>query len=247
MLAGRPVGSPAFHDVQRYRLYSSTRHRLLSTLVLTFSSVSFWLSALPARGCLLNFIAIMAEPTLCSLSPRSDGRSPGELRPMRFKTISRHTPPTPCPRHPNRSLAPHAHQSSDCPLVPSYALEGMGWRSKTKAISPHPHLQTRHRGPDVALGPVRDLAGDGDGSAPPPGEEGRENLVFRRLEPDRLEAGLEAFGQAGNVQVGGTEERMAGFHPVEVGEEHVLSVLGATVQFVHHHDRPLAEDGGVGE
>ena len=30
--------------------------------------------------------------------------------------------------------------------------------------SPHPHLQIRHRGPDVALGPFRDLAGDGDGT-----------------------------------------------------------------------------------
>ena len=45
--------------------------------------------------------------------------------------------------------------------------------------SPHPHLQIRHRGPDVALGSFRDLAGDCDGSAPPPGEECRENLVFR--------------------------------------------------------------------
>ena len=59
--------------------------------------------------------------------------------------------------------------------------------------SPHPHLQIRHRGPDVALGTFRDLAGDGDGSAPSPGEECRESLVFRWLEADRLKAGLEPF------------------------------------------------------
>lgn len=59
--------------------------------------------------------------------------------------------------------------------------------------SPHPHLQIRHCRPDVALGPFGDLAGNGDGSAPAPGEEGRENLVVRWLEADRLEAGLEAF------------------------------------------------------
>ena len=76
--------------------------------------------------------------------------------------------------------------------------------------SPHPHLQIRHRRPDVALGPFRDLAGDGDGSAPAAGEEGRENLVFRGLDPDRLEPGLEALGQAGHIEVGGAEERMAG-------------------------------------
>ena len=103
-------------------------------------------------------------------------------------------------------------------------------------LLPHPHLQIRHRGPDVALGPLRDLAGNGDGSAPAPGEEGREDLVFRGLEPDRLEAGLEPFGQAGHIQVGGAEERVAGFHAVEVGQEHVLGVLGAAVQFVDHLD-----------
>ena len=68
--------------------------------------------------------------------------------------------------------------------------------------SPHPHLQIRHRRPDVALGPFRDLAGDGDGCAPPPREEGSENLVFRGLEPDRLETGLKAFGQTGHVEIG---------------------------------------------
>ena len=67
----------------------------------------------------------------------------------------------------------------------------------TLSQSPHPHLQIRHRRPDVALDPFRDLAGDSDGSAPAPGEECRENLVFRGLEPNRLETGLEAFGQAG--------------------------------------------------
>ena len=60
-------------------------------------------------------------------------------------------------------------------------------------LSPHPHFQIRHCGPDVALGSFRDLAGDGDGSAPAASEEGRESLVFRWLEADRLEAGLEAF------------------------------------------------------
>ena len=75
---------------------------------------------------------------------------------------------------------------------------------------PDPHLQISHRRPDVALGPFRNLAGDGDGSGPPPGEEGGENLVFRWLEADRLKAGLEAFGQAGHIKVGGAEERVAG-------------------------------------
>ena len=60
-------------------------------------------------------------------------------------------------------------------------------------LLPHPHLQIRHRGPDVALGSFRDLAGDGDRSAPAPGEECRESLVVRWLEADRLEAGLEPF------------------------------------------------------
>jgi len=50
--------------------------------------------------------------------------------------------------------------------------------------SPHPHFQIRHRRPNITLGSFRYLAGDGDGSAPPPGEEGRENLVIRGLEPD---------------------------------------------------------------
>jgi len=45
--------------------------------------------------------------------------------------------------------------------------------------SPHPHLQIRHRCPDIALGPFGDLAGDGDGSAPAPGEELRQNVVVR--------------------------------------------------------------------
>ncbi len=66
-------------------------------------------------------------------------------------------------------------------------------RRQLRRHSPNPHFQIRHRRPDVALGPFRDLAGDGDGSAPAPGEEGREDFVFRWLEADRLEAGLEAF------------------------------------------------------
>jgi hypothetical protein len=37
------------------------------------------------------------------------------------------------------------------------------------------------------------LAGDSDGSAPAPGEECREGFVFRWLEADRLEAGLEPW------------------------------------------------------
>ncbi len=64
---------------------------------------------------------------------------------------------------------------------------------RSAAKSPHPHLQIRHRGPDVALGPFGDLAGDSNRSSPPPGEECRENLVFRRLKADRLEAGLETL------------------------------------------------------
>ena len=59
--------------------------------------------------------------------------------------------------------------------------------------SPHPHFQIRQRRPDVALGPFRNLAGDGDARTPAPGEECRERFVFRRLEVDRLEAGLEPF------------------------------------------------------
>jgi hypothetical protein len=45
-----------------------------------------------------------------------------------------------------------------------------------------------------------------------------------------------------SVEVGGAEDRMAGFHAVEVGQEHVLGVLGATVQFIDHLDRPRAEE-----
>ncbi len=95
--------------------------------------------------------------------------------------------------------------------------------------SPHPHLQVCHRGPDVASCAFRDHSGGGDGGSPPPREECREKLVFRWLETDRLEAGLEAFGQTGEVEVRGAEECVAGLHPVEVGEQHVLGVLGAAV------------------
>ncbi len=47
--------------------------------------------------------------------------------------------------------------------------------------SPHPHLQIRQCRPDVPLGALGNLTGDGDGDAPPPREECRENLVFRGL------------------------------------------------------------------
>ena len=47
------------------------------------------------------------------------------------------------------------------------------------------------------------------GAAPAPGEECRETFVFQGLEANRLEAGLDAFGQAGHIKVGGAEERMA--------------------------------------
>ena len=62
-----------------------------------------------------------------------------------------------------------------------------------------------------------------------------------------MEPGLKAFGQTGNIQISGAEERIAGFHPVEVGQEHVLGVLGAAVQFVDHLDRPRAEEHTVGK
>ena len=110
-----------------------------------------------------------------------------------------------------------------------------------------PHLQIRHRRPHIPLGPFRDLAGDGDGGGPPPGEELRENLVFRWLEADQLEPGLEAFGEAADLEVGGAEERVARWHPVEVGEEHVLGILRAAVEFVHHFHRPRTEQAAVGE
>ena len=112
---------------------------------------------------------------------------------------------------------------------------------------PHPHLQIRQGRPDIALGAFGDLAGDGDGGGPPPREEGRENLVFRGLETDRLEPGLEALGQASKVEVRGAEERLAGLHPVEVGQQQVLRVLRAAVEFVDHLDRPRAEDRPVAE
>ena len=49
------------------------------------------------------------------------------------------------------------------------------------------------------------------------------------MESDLLKAGLEAFGDAAEVEVRRAEERMAWLHAVEVGEEHVLRVLGAVV------------------
>jgi len=64
--------------------------------------------------------------------------------------------------------------SSPVPHHPAYGSVHGGsaqirpgpWQSN----SPHPHLQIRHRRPHVPLGPFRDLAGDGYGCAPPPGE-----------------------------------------------------------------------------
>jgi hypothetical protein len=97
------------------------------------------------------------------------------------------------------------------------------------------------------LGSFGDHPGGGDGDCPPPCEEGRENLVFRGLEADRLEPGLEALGQASKIEVRGAEERLAGLHPVEVGQQQVLRVLRAAVEFVHDLDRPDTEQGPVGE
>ena len=51
-------------------------------------------------------------------------------------------------------------------------------------LSPHPHLQIRQSCPDIPLGTLGDLTGDGDRDAPPPREKCRENLVFRGLEAD---------------------------------------------------------------
>ena len=49
---------------------------------------------------------------------------------------------------------------------------------------PHPHLQIRQSCPDVPLGALGNLTGDGDRDAPSFREKCRENLVFRGLEPD---------------------------------------------------------------
>jgi hypothetical protein len=53
-------------------------------------------------------------------------------------------------------------------------------------------------------------------------------------ELDRLKAGLEAFGEAAWVEIRGAKERMAWLHPVEIREKHVLRILRAAVEFVHH-------------
>jgi len=45
-----------------------------------------------------------------------------------------------------------------------------------------------------------------------------------------LEARLEALGEGAEIEVRGAEERMAGRHPVEVGQEQVLGVAGAAVE-----------------
>ena len=96
-------------------------------------------------------------------------------------------------------------------------------------LSPHPHLQIRQCCPDIAIGALGNLAGDGDGDAPSFREKCRENLVFRGLEADGLKPSLEAFRQATKVEVRGAEECVAWLHPVKVGEEHVLRVLRASV------------------
>jgi hypothetical protein len=90
------------------------------------------------------------------------------------------------------------------PAVSNWAYDlDNALQSHLAAPLPHPHLQIAHRRPDVPLSPLRDHPGSGDGDRPPPREEGRENLVFRGLEADRLEAGLGAFGQAADVAVRG--------------------------------------------
>ena len=99
----------------------------------------------------------------------------------------------------------------------------------SKLPLPHPHLQIRQCRPDVPLGALGDLTGDGDGRTPPPREECRENLVFRGLEPDGLKPSLESFGQATKVEVRRAEECVAWLHPIKIGEEHVLRVLRASV------------------
>jgi len=113
--------------------------------------------------------------------------------------------------------------------------------------SAQPHLQIRHRSPDVPRCPGRNHPGGGNRDSPPPREKGRENRVFRWLEADRLKAGLEAFGETAEVEVRGAEECVAWLHPVEVGEEHVLGVLGAAVQLIHYFDRPRSEERSIGE
>jgi hypothetical protein len=52
--------------------------------------------------------------------------------------------------------------------------------------SPHPHLQVRHRRPDIACGTCGDHAGGRDGDVPPLCEESRESLVFRGLDGLRI-------------------------------------------------------------
>jgi hypothetical protein len=75
---------------------------------------------------------------------------------------------------------------------------------------------------------------------PAPGEEGRESLVVGWLEADGKEPGLEPFGEVAEVEVGGDEERMGGGHPVEHGEQQVLGVAGAAVEFVGYRRRVRA-------
>ena len=60
-----------------------------------------------------------------------------------------------------------------------------------------------------------------------------------------MEPSLEAFRQATKVEVRRAEECVAWLHSVKVGEQHVLRVLRASIQFVHDFDRPRSEDRPV--
>jgi hypothetical protein len=102
-------------------------------------------------------------------------------------------------RRSSSPLAPGSRAGHDS-LSPA-PLELLGGRDQwirhltETRLSPHPHLQIRHRHPDVAFGPFRYLSSDCDRSAPALGEECRESLVVRWLEANRLKAGLETTGR----------------------------------------------------
>ena len=93
----------------------------------------------------------------------------------------------------------------------------------------HPQLQIGQSGPHVPSRAFGNLPGDGNGGRPPPGEECRENLVFRWLEADRLETGLEAFGQTAGIQVRRPEEGMSGRQAVKERRGRILRFPGLTV------------------
>ncbi len=64
------------------------------------------------------------------------------------------------------------------PAVSNWAYDlDNALQSHLAAPLPHPHLQIRQGGPDIALGAFGDLAGDPNRDRPPPREECRENLV----------------------------------------------------------------------